>query len=893
MSQIITVTFAQGQYEAVADQPLAQWAYGQKLKFVGLELPASYAVDFSNWEFQGDSIQRIGNADGVAVPTEILTSGRNVYAFIWITDANSGRRRYMAMARVIPGPGPAPEEPNPQESSEISEVLAELNAAVETAEDAASRGPQIRDGYWYTWSAESQEYENTEVPSSGNKIWWTTSHVDLIPGGVRYMVLLPYLNGPAGASPAVSDLVVGPAPNTSGSATYLYYIFYVDIANQQVILKSIGSIKGAQGDPGDDGVSPSVSVSEITGGHQVSVTDAQGTETFDVMNGQAGPAGPSGGQFWTAQSASTSPDYTWSFSNLIGPDDETPAVGDIIFYSIYRYTVASVDLQNQKVTCTARTSLRGQQGQPGQGVPASGDQAQVLSKKSATDYDTQWSDIIDLLSSTFKAALLQLAAKVAYIDDQGPDYYQDLYDALYPPKELVSISAVFTQGQTVVYDTDSLDNLKSMLVVTGTYDDQSTETIPSTGYTLSGTLTAGTSTITVTCDGKTTSFTVQVTHQPGVYAVTNNLTGCSNSNSANSVTEGGSYSGTITASAGYMMTGATVNITMGGVDITSTAYSNGTIYIASVTGALVITVTAVAVTLSSISAVYTQSGVVYTHDDLDSLKTDLVVTALYSDSTSEVLDADDYTLSGTLTAGTSTITVAYSGKTTTFTVTVTAGVPSTYQMYDSIMFTKLMSTNYAKAAWIELKKYDNLNAVSVEFAVKPGSEGTAPALLGRRSASGSESSFGFYAKGGTIGWHLHGSTPGGSQNEPVAAVGEVSIVHYTNTSASPSSINTNNNTPISVVWTNSNVLNLAPVMFGNPINDGNTNLANSDNVKVGYIKFFNLSGDLISHYFPVVRKSDSVIGMYDAIGQVFYTPSTATYATIGNSNCIYSVENWS
>ena len=116
MSQVITINFAQGQTEAVADQPLTQWAYGQKLKFTGLTLPTAYQVDFSNWEFQGDSIQRIGNADGVAVPTEILTSGRNVYAFIWIADANSGRRRYMAMVRVVPGPDPDPEEPNPQES---------------------------------------------------------------------------------------------------------------------------------------------------------------------------------------------------------------------------------------------------------------------------------------------------------------------------------------------------------------------------------------------------------------------------------------------------------------------------------------------------------------------------------------------------------------------------------------------------------------------------------------------------------------------------------------------------------------------------------------------------------------------------------------------------------
>ena len=73
--------------------------------------------------------------------------------------------------------------------------------------------------------------------------------------------------------------------------------------------------------------------------------------------------------------------------------------------------------------------------------------------------------------------------------------------------------------------------------------------------------------------------------------------------------------------------------------------------------------------LVSISCVYTQSGTVYDTDSLDSLKTDLVVTAHYDDSSTGTVTA--YTLSGTLTSGTSTITVSYGGKTATFTVTVT------------------------------------------------------------------------------------------------------------------------------------------------------------------------------------------------------------------------------
>ena len=43
---------------------------------------------------------------------------------------------------------------------------------------------------------------------------------------------------------------------------------------------------GADGHPGQDGFSPIVTVEDITGGHRVSITDATGTKTFDVMDGE-------------------------------------------------------------------------------------------------------------------------------------------------------------------------------------------------------------------------------------------------------------------------------------------------------------------------------------------------------------------------------------------------------------------------------------------------------------------------------------------------------------------------------------------------------------------------------------------------------------------------------
>lgn len=115
------------------------------------------------------------------------------------------------------------------------------------------------------------------------------------------------------------------------------------------------------------------------------------------------------------------------------------------------------------------------------------------------------------LTEDIKQALLQIASKVAYIDEDGQNYYDALESALYPPADLVRISAVYTQSGTV-YDTDSLDSLKSDLVVTAHMSDSTTQTV--TLYTLSGTLTAGTSTVTVSYGGKTTTFTVNVTAEP-------------------------------------------------------------------------------------------------------------------------------------------------------------------------------------------------------------------------------------------------------------------------------------------------------------------------------------------------------------------------------------------
>ena len=162
MDNTITVTFAAGKTRAVAAKPLYQWAYGQKLVFSGLDLPASYQVDFSNFEYAGTSIPQVGGADGVTVPVGVLDTGRDVYAFVWVQDENAGRIEYCAEIPVIPCPEPDLEDPNPEEESAIAQAITALSAAVEqTGEDAASA------------AASAEAAEETVVSIAGQKSYET------------------------------------------------------------------------------------------------------------------------------------------------------------------------------------------------------------------------------------------------------------------------------------------------------------------------------------------------------------------------------------------------------------------------------------------------------------------------------------------------------------------------------------------------------------------------------------------------------------------------------------------------------------------------------------------------------------------------------------------------
>lgn len=291
--------------------------------------------------------------------------------------------------------------------------------------------------------------------------------------------------------------------------------------------------------------------------------------------------------------------------------------------------------------------------------------------------------------------------------------------------------------------------------------------------------------------------------------------------------------------------------------------------------------------LSYITAVYTQSGVVRTADSLNVLKPDLVVTAHYTNGTSGIVTF--YTLSGTLEEGTSTITVAYFGKTTTFNVVVeSVSVPNDYTAYDYI--TASTGGPVDSDARIELKEYSNINVLSAELWFSPrtgvpNNDGAAYFGL-KRQASGNNGSYALYARDDGLLYQLHGV----EGMITASVINEVNHAVYTNTDGSPSQLKLNDNNPVNIEWVNNNTITGKPTLFSNPLNYGSMRIYTT--LQIGKIKFYDLTGELVSWYVPVVRKSDNVVGMYEAVDGVFYTTSTESYATIGDSAQRYAVGNW-
>ena len=228
-----------------------------------------------------------------------------------------------------------------------------------------------------------------------------------------------------------------------------------------------------------------------------------------------------------------------------------------------------------------------------------------------------------------------------------------------------SIAVKTNPTKTSYYVGDTLNT--SGLTLTATYNSGKTETV-SSGFTCSPMVlnTAGTQTITVTYSGKNTTFNVTVnTDAVKSIAVKTNPTKTSyyvgDTLNTSGLTLTATYNSgkTETVSSGFTCSPTTLN-TAGQQTITVTYSGKTTTFTVTVNTD---TVKSIAVKTNPTKTSY------YVGDTLNT--SGLTLTATYNSGKTETVSSG-FTCSPTAlnTAGTQTITVTYSGKTTTFTVTV-------------------------------------------------------------------------------------------------------------------------------------------------------------------------------------------------------------------------------
>ena len=125
--------------------------------------------------------------------------------------------------------------------------------------------------------------------------------------------------------------------------------------------KGADGADGAPGQDGADGLTPTITITEITGGHRVTVTIGTTSEYFDVLDGAQGEQGPAGADGAPGVGVPTGGSQGQVLKKKTGSDYDTE---------------------------WADESGGGSE----HGIPSGGDTNQILAKNSDDDYDVHWVD---------------------------------------------------------------------------------------------------------------------------------------------------------------------------------------------------------------------------------------------------------------------------------------------------------------------------------------------------------------------------------------------------------------------------------------------------------------------------------------------------------------------
>ena len=143
MYNIVTVTFKDS--NTATANGVRQWDYGQILRIQGLQLPTAVEVHFALIDSK-DSVTRIGTTkDGVTdvvIPDSMIEAGKNIFAYVYLRDSESGQTEYEIKIVVT-----TRAKPEAFDTPEDKELFAQAIEAVNEAADRAEESEQAAAGH--------------------------------------------------------------------------------------------------------------------------------------------------------------------------------------------------------------------------------------------------------------------------------------------------------------------------------------------------------------------------------------------------------------------------------------------------------------------------------------------------------------------------------------------------------------------------------------------------------------------------------------------------------------------------------------------------------------------------------------------------------------------------
>lgn len=269
--------------------------------------------------------------------------------------------------------------------------------------------------------------------------------------------------------------------------------------------------------------------------------------------------------------------------------------------------------------------------------------------------------------------------------------------------------------------------------------------------------------------------------------------------------------------------------------------------------------------LVSITANYTQTSEIYENSPLNILRSDLVVTAYYNDSTSQ--EITDYTLEGTLASGSSTITVRYKTLSTSFTVVVDSFASGYTPCKAVVANSSSGSSATVNNDEVETDYYMN-NKSRIVFK---GTCYTDEAFHTDTNSDDSPVSIFTDHSGQGYGFSLINFKHPTYQNTNKCFNVRRGGTAYPITSPVP-----NGEVHVFDVFQNNSVIEDDSVIASNILDGGHTSgnamCIFGDRHKNTSLYYFKVYEDdvLKANYVPCVRDSDAQVGLYDTVGNKFF-----------------------